>query len=46
MWGENEKRFRLRIAWAIRKEGDRVGVGQITKPALEGDDPYRGHRQV
>jgi hypothetical protein len=32
-----------KIAWAIRKEGDRVGAGQSQKQAVEGNHPYRGH---
>jgi hypothetical protein len=34
-----------KIAWAIRKEGDRVGAGgrvRVQKQAVEGNDPHGG----
>ena len=39
------KRFGSKIAWANRKEGDRLGAGQNTE-AVEGDDPHGGHGRV
>jgi len=30
------------MAWASRKEGDRVGVGLVTEQVVEGNDPHGG----
>jgi hypothetical protein len=40
------KGFGLKIAWANRKEGDRVGVGLSTEHVVEGNDPYWGHGRI
>jgi hypothetical protein len=32
------------MAWASRKEGDRVGVGPVTEQVVESNDPHGGQR--
>jgi hypothetical protein len=36
----------LENSLAIRREGDRVGAGQVQKHVVEGNDPHRGHGLV
>ena len=40
------KRFGLKISWANRKEGDRLGAGPSTEQVVEGNDPHGGHGWV
>jgi hypothetical protein len=40
------KRFGSKIARANRKEGDRVGTGQSTEQAVEGNDLHESERMV
>ena len=40
------KKFGSKVAWANRKEGDRVGVGPVTEQVVEGNDPHGGHGRV
>jgi len=35
-----------KTAWAIRKEGDSVGVGPVTEQVVERNDPHGGHGRV
>jgi hypothetical protein len=42
----HRERVWLENSLAIRKEGDRVGVGQVQKQVVEGNDPYGGHGLV
>jgi hypothetical protein len=34
------------LAWANRKEGDRVGVGPVIEQVVEGNYPHGGHGRV
>ena len=38
-----KKRLGSKMAWASRKEGDRVGVGPVTEQVVESNDPHGDH---
>jgi hypothetical protein len=38
--------FGSKIAWANRREGDRVGVGPVTEQVVKGIDPHGGRGRV
>jgi len=46
-WGiDREKNFGSKMAWASRKESNRVGVGPVTEQVVEGSDPHGGQGLV